>query len=619
MRIQRPRPYQEEFIDKSLAAWNDFDRILGVAATGAGKTIIASEIMRRMAGERCLFMADATELIKQNADKFHKLTGEFAAIEQAEFKASLDARVVIASSQSLARRFQKYPRDHFQRVIIDEAHRNTLGGMSQKILAHFESAKMLGVTATPFRSDKKELGSFYQHEACNINLMRLIREGWLSKITVKSEPLPVDLRGVKTSRIGGEADFALGDLGAAIEPHLLQAALLLKRHAADRKTVAFLPLRETSRKFVDACNSIGLRACHVDGDDRDAMHAFARGEFQVICNASLLTTGWDCPTVDCIFILRPTKSLALYMQMVGRGTRPLYALDFDPNADFADMAGRLDARDRGPKYDMLLLDPLFLADDNNLIRPTQLIHANPETAAAMEELIKDGGGDLLELQEKAESTVAAEREEALKKALAAKARKKARTIDLVEFCLSLNESDAANFTPQATWEAEPASEKQLALLDKFGFDVEQVTCRGQASALIGLCIARNEAGLATPGQVQAMRSYGHPSPDLCTRDEAKRFIERMQMMGTKPTEPAPLARPAAPPPAEKSEAPASTAPAPARWTSVAGRTVDGTPLSLKGGTVEMRTADNRFINLPLARFMPADRDRLAAIFSSLRS
>ena len=488
------RPYQQEFLSAVRRDFREHDHILGVAATGAGKTILASDLMRGWQGN-CLFLADAQELVRQNADKYFGYAGEFAGIEMADSKALLGDRVVVATTQSICRRLDKWPRDYFGLVIVDEAHRNTLGAMAAQVLLHFESAKVLGVTATPFRSDRRQLGSFYEKISVEIGLARLIKEGWLSRIVIKSVPLPVDLSLVRTTA----GDYNEGDLGDVITPHLRQAARLIAEHAAGRRTVAFLPLIATSQAFVKACREEGLRAVHVDGNDREGLRAYERGEYDLVSNASLLTTGWDHPQTDCVFILRPTKSLSLFQQMVGRGTRIAEG-----------------------KENLLLLDPLFLSDDHSLIRPARLIARSEEETCELSERLSGGGEvDLLEAEEEVEEVRQSRLEERLVKA----ARRKARTIDAIEFCLSLKAVELADYEPELPWEGKPPSDRQLITLAKAGFDTDCVSCRGHASKILDLLFMRREHGLATPKQLSWLRKFHYPEPELATFEEAQLFLD----------------------------------------------------------------------------------------------
>ncbi|MCZ7637653.1 MAG: DEAD/DEAH box helicase family protein [Verrucomicrobia bacterium] len=248
------RPYQPRFVDAMLGALVEFDRVLGVMGTGGGKTCCAGEICRRcLPFGPVLFLADAQELVRQAADKLGTWAGVIPQVEMAEEHAQPGDRLVVGTTQTLSRRLDKWPRDYFQLIIVDEAHRNTLGGMAQKVLGHFASAQVIGITATPFRSDKQQLGTFYQAIPYEISLVELIREGWLCRIVIRSVPADIDLSGVRT--VAG--DYRDDDLGQAIEPHLSRCAELLAEHARDRRTVVFLPLIETSRQFVAACQASG--------------------------------------------------------------------------------------------------------------------------------------------------------------------------------------------------------------------------------------------------------------------------------------------------------------------------------------------------------------------------
>jgi len=487
------RPYQQEAIQAVTRDLWEHQRILGVAATGAGKTIIASALMSKAKG-RALFIADAKELVHQNADKFHQYTGRTVGVEQASLHASPNDKVVVATTQSISRRLDKYPNDHFSIVIVDEAHRNTLGAQAQDVLNHFPNAKVLGLTATPWRKDRRQLGEYFKKISFEIGLPRLIREGFLSRILIKSVPLPINLSGVRTKH----GDYREDDLGHALEPHLEEAAQLLVEHAPGRKTVVFLPLIEISKQFRDACERAGLYAVHVDGVDRSALPEFTKGDAQVICNASLLTTGWDHPPTDCVFMLRPTRSLSLFQQCVGRGTR-IYP----------------------GKENLLLLDPMFLTDRHRLITPARLVASKPEMVDLMDEHMKEEGSDLLELEEEAQ----AEHMDRLREELEANRRKQARIVDVMDFCLNLiHAPDVASYEPETMWELLPPTEGQLKSLAKFGMDDIGISNRGHVSKVLDLLFTRQREGLATPKQVRLLTKLKYPDPGMATFEEATKFI-----------------------------------------------------------------------------------------------
>lgn len=490
------RPYQEEFIDAVLGALVEFDRVLGVAATGSGKTCIAGELTRRcLPGGPVLFLADAQELVKQAADKLSVWSGMVPAIEMADDHAQPGQdRLVVATTQSIARRLEKWPADYFRTIIVDEAHRNTLGAQASKVLNHFTAAQVVGITATPFRSDKQQLGSFYQSIPVEVGLIRLIREGFLSRITIKSVPAGISLKGVRS--VAG--DYQVDDLGAAVAPHLARCAAILQEHAPTRRTVVFLPLIETSKAFVAACNEIGLRAVHVDGTDRSALKEFVDRKADIICNASLLTTGWDEPSVDCVMILRPTKSFVLYSQMVGRGTRIFEG-----------------------KENLLLLDPLFLSDNMDLIKPARLIAHTAEEQADVQKQLESGEQiDLFEAEERA----VVDRTKRMREKLDAAARRKTRSVDAIEFALTIGDDKLASYEPESGWESAAPSAKQIEILERNGFEAGAIRSKGQASRLLDLLFTRRSMGLATPKQLKWLIRMGHPSAATATFEEAGEFL-----------------------------------------------------------------------------------------------
>lgn len=485
------RPYQRDFVEAVISDYGrGLKRLLGVAATGSGKTVMAAELCRRYK-KRALFLADAQELVFQAASKIAAWSGKSVGIEMGDERPAGGEPVVVGTTQSMARRLGGYERGAFGFVIVDEAHRNTLGAQAMKVLEHFGESRVLGITATPFRSDRRQLGDFYEKISYEISLPALIAQRYLSPITIRSVPCPIDLRNVRT--VAG--DYNGADLGEAIEPQLMELAKLLRDNAPGRRTVAFLPLVRTSKMFAECCRSIGMRAVHVDGQDRGAL----KSDWQVICNASLLTTGWDEPSVDCVYILRPTKSYVLYSQMVGRGTRL-----------FKD------------KENLLLLDPLYLSDDLSLVRPARLVATTAQEAEALQKRLEMEGGDLLGQMERAKSDL----QRSMLEAAAAARKKAARTVDAIEFALSLSRSDLIDYEPEMRWEGSPITPAQREILEKNGIDAEDDRmCKGLASKIIDIIFARRASGLCTPKQMRFLESHGYPSPALATFKEASAFIE----------------------------------------------------------------------------------------------
>ena len=360
------RPYQQEARQAVTEKWNNGDkRTLLVLPTGCGKTIVFAKISEDCVrhGDRVLILAHRGELLDQAAEKIKKSTGLGCAVEKAE-ESCLGSwfRITVGSVQTLMRqsRLERFSQDYFNTIIIDEAH-HCVSGSYQRILQYFSEAKVLGVTATPDRGDMKNLGSVFESLAYEYSLPQAIREGYLSPIKALTVPLKMDLTGVGIQ----SGDFKAGDLGTALDPYLEQIAVEMEKVCRDRKTVVFLPLVKTSQKFRDILNAHGFRAAEVNGESRDRneiLKQFDAGEYNALCNSMLLTEGWDCPSVDCIVVLRPTKVRSLYSQMVGRGTR------LSPGKDH-----------------LLLLDFLWHTERHELCHPANLICENPEVAQKMTE------------------------------------------------------------------------------------------------------------------------------------------------------------------------------------------------------------------------------------------
>lgn len=229
-------------------------------------------------------------------------------------------RIIVGSVQTLCRdsRLALFSKNYFDTIIIDEAH-HALSSSYQAILNYFDTADILGVTATPDRSDMQNLGKVFDSLAYEYTLRDAINSGYLVKIQVQTLPLHIDFTNVKITA----GDFQAGDIGRVLDPYLEQIADTLLDYK-DRKIVVFLPLIETSQKFCKMLIERGFNAAEVNGNSKDRneiTEAFANGKYNVLCNSMLLTEGWDCPSVDCVIVLRPTKSRALYTQMIGRGTR----------------------------------------------------------------------------------------------------------------------------------------------------------------------------------------------------------------------------------------------------------------------------------------------------------
>ena len=508
------RPYQETARQKVQEEWEEGKkRTLLVLPTGTGKTIVFSKIIedRVKKGERVLVIAHRGELLEQASDKLYKSTGLKTATEKAE-QTSLGSfyRVVVGSVQTLQRekRLNQFPPEYFDTIVIDEAHHAISDGY-QRVLEHFESANVLGVTATPDRGDMRNLGSYFESLAYEYSLPEAIKSGYLSPIKALTIPLKLDLSNVKQQA----GDFSTKDLGTALDPYLEQIAEEMKKQCFNRKTVVFLPLVKTSQKFRDILNQHGFKAAEVNGEsaDRDQiLKDYEEGKYNVLCNSMLLTEGWDCPSVDCVIVLRPTKVRALYSQMVGRGTR------LAPG-----------------KKELLLLDFLWHTERHELCHPANLIATDEKVAQKMTENIEELGApiDLEQAEQQAKEDVALEREESLAKQLSEMKRRKRKLVDPLQFEMSIQASDLTDYVPSFGWQMSPPTDKQVKALEKWGIFPDEIENAGKAEMLINRLVKRRDAGLSTPKQIRFLENRGFQHVGTWQFEAATKLINRIAANG----------------------------------------------------------------------------------------
>ena len=508
------RPYQQEAREAIFEQWDGgVLKTLLVLPTGCGKTIVFAKVtedcVRR--GDRVLILAHRGELLEQAADKIRQSTGLGCAVEKAE-ETCMGSwfRVVVGSVQTMMRekRLGQFPEDYFQTIIIDEAH-HCISDSYQKVLNHFSSAKILGVTATPDRGDMRNLGSYFESLSYEYTLPKAIKEGYLSPIKALTIPLKIDMTGVGVQA----GDFKASDISTALDPYLQGIAQEMEKYCKDKKTVVFLPLVKTSQKFRDLLNAHGFRAAEVNGGSQDrseVLEAFDRGEYNVLCNSMLLTEGRDCPSVDCVVVLRPTKVRSLYCQMVGRGTR------LSPGKDH-----------------LLLLDFLWHTERHELCHPASLICQDEEVAKKMTEHIEQAGCpvDIEEAEKTAAEDVVAQREEALAKQLEEMKRRKKKLVDPLQFEMSIQAEDLSGYVPAFGWEMGPPSEKQKATLEKLGILPDQIENAGKAAKILDRLDKRKEEGLTTPKQIRFLEGRGFQHVGTWQFETARKLIDRIAANG----------------------------------------------------------------------------------------
>jgi superfamily II DNA or RNA helicase len=248
----------------------------------------------------------------------------------------------------------------------------------------------------------------------------------------------------------------------------------------------------------------GAREVNGNSSDRkEVLEWFDKaGKGAVLCNAMLLTEGWDCPSCDCVVVLRPTKIRSLYCQMVGRGTRLFPG-----------------------KEDLLILDFLWLCKKHNLCKPASLASDNPDDIEKVVQASEEDEIDLFDAVSDAEDA----RRRALAEALAKQARKKATLINPLEIFAILDDIGLADYEPTFAWEESDASEAQIRALNNFGVDADGIT-KGYANAILNKLIIRANAGKATIKQMRALKRQGYDPIDW-SFEQAQQKIAALAAVG----------------------------------------------------------------------------------------
>lgn len=521
-----------------------FTRVLGVAATGTGKTTFFASVAADEAarGGKTLILENRDKLVRQTAKRIADETGLEAEIEMAEIHASPFAPVVVASVQTLCRspRLLGFAEGHFTVVVADESH-HALSKSWQKVLNYFHygadslqeewkqpvdgdytpKSHVLGVTATPELGARQSLAEFYQKQSFEYQYIKAVDDGWLVPPVTKNIPLNIDMKGLRAGRTPNGSDLRAEDLSERLIPVLEALAQQIKAVASDRKGIVFVPSVECAKILAAAITRQGLNGIFVSGECLDVdekTEDFVRvGAGTFLCNACLYVEGADFPDVNCVVVARATKSVGFYKQMIGRGTRVLPGVvDGLATPDL-----RRAAIAASKKRDLLILDPLWRCDYIDLCDAYNLFTDKPEVKQKM----KDSG-----YQPNAEAAREAERDliAALAKEAKKHARKEARTIDPLAWAISIGDAALASWVPETAWDSAAPTVGQIDFLIKQGVDISKIKYKGLASKIIGRLMSRIKMHLATPGQMEFMLQLGLDE-QVCARltmKEASALIDK---------------------------------------------------------------------------------------------
>ncbi len=443
-------------------------RQLVALPTGVGKTVLGCHIARRF--PRALFLCHRQELVEQTARTMARIDPDRVQGTIAPGRHAI-APFTVGMIQSVHRRLGRIDPDAFDLVVLDEAH-HAAARTWRTVADHFTPRLRLGLSATPERADGAPLSNLFDAISYHMAVGDAVQEGLLVEPTCLVCRSPADLSAVRT--VGG--DLNEGDLQEQVNtPHRNRYIVeKYQEHALGRRAVCFTAGVRHAQDLAAAFVAAGIAADWVAGDDPDRsgkVARFAAGEFQVLCNAMILTEGWDDPGVNAVLLARPTKAKALYAQMVGRGLRLAEGKPDCLIIDFVDNAGR------------------------HRLMSAWRFFGHPKPPRDDEPLPFSGGGYR-------PPTVQASPTEVQ------------RFVDL------LAPPEVAFEYGQHEWHYAPATEKQLVLLAANGYDTEGTDwTRGQASQLIGNLPASHR-------QLWLLNAGGYDTAAPWTRQQAGEALDQ---------------------------------------------------------------------------------------------
>jgi len=514
------RPYQTAALEAVREAYRRKHReVLVVMPTGTGKTVLFAEISRLAKGP-VLVLAHRQELVEQAREKISAWCDDVVAVEMGERRDltrpdGSRAKITVASIQTLSRRLASVPGDAFRIVVVDEAHHATADSY-RKVLDHFR-AHILGVTATPDRSDKASLGEIFTAVAFDYDMRQAIREGWLCPIRSFLVETQADFSGVR--KVAGELATKGVEEILTKDLHLAEIAEPIVRERGERPAIVFAAsvahARALARVLCDLAGDATFAAA-LDGTtsmDRRApvLRRFRAGAVKVLVNCSLFTEGFDVPEIALVAIARPVLSRSFYAQMVGRGTRiapgkrDLLVLDFVPG---------------NCRHSLVQAVDIFAHEDEEVQERARKIAAKASAE-----------GQAIALEQALE--LARQEQEVLEADVAYQLRKRdpfaAVGIDLSAYTRRRRATARPDGAGERGAGPERATADQLAYFKRAGLPTDQVAqlSAQQAEALREELLERKAVGLCTPKQAQKLVQHGVDPRDMYY-DEAKELLRELK-------------------------------------------------------------------------------------------
>lgn len=492
----------------------------GIVVHNCGKTIVAAHLIgSRVEHGRVMFIAHREELIFQARDRIERVSGTAPSVEMAEMYS--DERgmygkslVVVSSVQTQCRgRMDRFDPNEFSLLVIDEAHHAT-ADTYRRTIDHYRknsNLRVLGLTATPDRYDEEALGQVFEHVSFDYEILDAIHDGWLVPIQQKFVSVDgLDYSGVHTVA----NDFNQGELAAVLEDEdiLHRMAIPTMEIAGDRKTLVFAASVAHAGLLTDILNRYKPDSAFVitgktDKDERRALlDAYRSNKFQFMINVGVATEGFDMPDVEIVVMGRPTKSRALYAQMCGRATRPLTGLVDD--ADSAEL--RRERIEYSEKPNMLVLDFVGNSGRHKLMTTADILggrYSDREIDRANQIIAAGEEADTKRALDKAKKLIEHEDKEA-----AQRERRKPIRATANYGTVNVDPFEMLDIVPHAerAWNGgRLATEKQVALLEKFGLSEPEKLSFDRASQLINELIRRREEQRCTFKQAKILRRYGY--------------------------------------------------------------------------------------------------------------
>jgi superfamily II DNA or RNA helicase len=484
-------PHQKEAISATLSAIRSRQQSgLWVMPTGAGKTRAFLTLARQL-GLRTLVVVHRDEPVRQTAAALGEVWPT-ATVATIPGQGRQPAQVVVATVQSLRRKLPGLPPEQFGLVILDEAHHAPATSWG-KVVEHFRPQFLLGCTATPERLDGKELsGLFGQEPLYTYELEQAIEEGYLVRFCQRAILTDVSLDEVK-ARMG---DFSVRALASAVATQARNAAIVRAylEHAPDRKALVFAVDLRHVEQLREEFEKAGVPVAAVTGGmkleaRREVLRSFKEGAYRVLVGCEVLTEGYDEQSIGCVVMARPTLSKALYQQCVGRGLR---------------------LHSEGGKRDCLVLDIRDRCSGQRLVTASQLFGA---------EVPDCEGGDVLQAAGTA-------REGYKRRPLDPSPSLRARWATGEETPWGAI-PNLESYQARGRWEIEPATERQLRAIRRFGLDLRREVTRGEAWHLLSECnrLDRQHPTPATPSQESLLKWYGRWRPGTSKREATRIIID----------------------------------------------------------------------------------------------